>query len=84
MKKELCVRLVIYKDCTEMHGQQNIKFNNTVSDHNSCHHEGTTTNLTTMAAVTYLKTFEYLYYIGIRTSLMNVSTSAIILLGVWV
>jgi hypothetical protein len=24
-KKELCVKLVIYKDCTEMHGQQNIK-----------------------------------------------------------
>jgi len=26
MKKELCVKLVIYKDYTEMHGQQNIKF----------------------------------------------------------
>jgi len=26
-EKELCVKLVIYKDCTEMlHGQQNIKF----------------------------------------------------------
>jgi hypothetical protein len=25
MKKELCVRLVIYKNYTEMHGQQNIK-----------------------------------------------------------
>jgi hypothetical protein len=25
MKKELCVKLVIYKDCTEMHGQQNMK-----------------------------------------------------------
>jgi hypothetical protein len=24
-EKELCVRLVIYKDYTEMHGQQNIK-----------------------------------------------------------
>jgi len=24
MKKELCVKLVIYKDYTEMHGQQNI------------------------------------------------------------
>jgi hypothetical protein len=24
-KKELCVKLVIYKDNTEMHGQQNIK-----------------------------------------------------------
>jgi len=24
--KELCVELVIYKDYTEMHGQQNIKF----------------------------------------------------------
>jgi hypothetical protein len=23
---ELCVKLVIYKDCNEMHGQQNIKF----------------------------------------------------------
>jgi hypothetical protein len=26
MKKELYVKLVIYKDCTKMHGQQNIKF----------------------------------------------------------
>jgi hypothetical protein len=25
MKKELCVKLVIYKDYTEMRGQQNIK-----------------------------------------------------------
>jgi len=25
MKKELCVKLVIYKDNTEMHGQKNIK-----------------------------------------------------------
>jgi len=25
MKKELCVKLVIYKDCTEMHGQENVK-----------------------------------------------------------
>jgi hypothetical protein len=25
MKKELCVKLVIYKDYTEMNGQQNIK-----------------------------------------------------------
>jgi hypothetical protein len=25
-EKELCVKLVIYKDYTEMHGQQNIKF----------------------------------------------------------
>jgi hypothetical protein len=25
-EKELCLKLVIYKDCTEMHGQQNIKF----------------------------------------------------------
>ena len=25
-KKELCVKLVIYKNWTEMHGQQNIKF----------------------------------------------------------
>jgi len=25
MEKEWCVKLVIYKDCTEMHGQQNIK-----------------------------------------------------------
>jgi len=24
-EKELCVKLVIYKDYTEMHGQQNIK-----------------------------------------------------------
>jgi len=24
MKKELCVKLVIYKDCTKMHGQQNM------------------------------------------------------------
>jgi len=24
-EKELCVKLVIYRDCTEMHGQQNIK-----------------------------------------------------------
>jgi len=24
-EKELCVKLVIYKECTEMHGQQNIK-----------------------------------------------------------
>jgi hypothetical protein len=24
--KKLCVKLVIYKDYTEMHGQQNIKF----------------------------------------------------------
>ena len=28
-EKELCVRLVIYKDYTEMHGQQNIKFSDT-------------------------------------------------------
>ena len=28
-EKELCVKLVIYKDYTEMHGQQNIKFYNT-------------------------------------------------------
>ena len=27
-EKELCVKLVIYKDCTEMHGQQNIKLRN--------------------------------------------------------
>ena len=27
-EKELCVKLVIYKDCTEMHGQQNIKDKN--------------------------------------------------------
>jgi hypothetical protein len=28
-EKELCVKLVVYEDCTEMHGQQNIKlFNN--------------------------------------------------------
>jgi len=26
MKKEFCVKLVIYKDYIEMHGQQNIKF----------------------------------------------------------
>jgi hypothetical protein len=26
-EKELCVKLVIYKDFTEMHGQQNIKRN---------------------------------------------------------
>jgi hypothetical protein len=25
-EKELCVRLVIYKDCTEMHGQEHIKY----------------------------------------------------------
>jgi len=25
-EKELCVKLAIYKDYTEMHGQQNIKF----------------------------------------------------------
>jgi hypothetical protein len=25
-KKELCVKLVIYKECTEMHGQKNIKY----------------------------------------------------------
>jgi len=25
MKKELCLKLVIYKDYTEMHGQQNTK-----------------------------------------------------------
>jgi len=25
MKKELCVKLVIYKNYTEIHGQQNIK-----------------------------------------------------------
>ena len=24
-EEELCVKLVIYKDCTEMHGQQNMK-----------------------------------------------------------
>ena len=24
--KEMCVKLVIYKNCTEMHGQQNTKF----------------------------------------------------------
>ena len=26
VKKELCVKLVIYKDYIEMHGQQNIKY----------------------------------------------------------
>jgi len=26
-EKELCVKLIIYKDYTEMHRQQNIKFN---------------------------------------------------------
>jgi len=25
-EKELCIKLVIYKNYTEMHGQQNIKF----------------------------------------------------------
>ena len=30
IKKELCVKLVIYKDYTEMHGQQNIKFPNSM------------------------------------------------------
>jgi hypothetical protein len=25
-EKELCIKLVIYKDYTEMHGQQNLKF----------------------------------------------------------
>jgi len=25
-EKELCIKLVIYKNCTEMHDQQNIKF----------------------------------------------------------
>jgi len=25
-EKELCIKLVTYKDCTEMHGQQNIKY----------------------------------------------------------
>jgi hypothetical protein len=29
MKKELCIKLAIYKDYTEMHRQQNIKFNHT-------------------------------------------------------
>jgi len=29
-KKELWVKLVIYKNWTEMHGQQNIKFHNVV------------------------------------------------------
>jgi len=29
-KKELCVKLVIYKNYTEMHGQQNIKFQTTL------------------------------------------------------
>jgi len=28
-EKELCVKLVIYKDYDEMHGQQNIKYRNT-------------------------------------------------------
>ena len=28
--KELCVKLVIYKDYTEMHGQQNIKLHNLI------------------------------------------------------
>ena len=28
MKKELCVKLVIYRDYNEMHGQQTIKFCN--------------------------------------------------------
>jgi hypothetical protein len=27
-EKELCLKLVIYKDYTEMHGQQNVKFCN--------------------------------------------------------
>jgi len=30
-EKELCVKLVIYKDYTRMHGQQNIKFAITAS-----------------------------------------------------
>jgi hypothetical protein len=30
IKMELCVRMVIYKDYTEMQGQQNIKFPNSV------------------------------------------------------
>jgi hypothetical protein len=25
LEKDLCVKLVIYKDCTEMHGQQYLK-----------------------------------------------------------
>ena len=29
-EKELCVKLVIYKDYTEIHGQQNVKKDNTV------------------------------------------------------
>ena len=35
MKKELCVKLVIYKDYTEMHGQQNIKYwtNNSIENY---------------------------------------------------
>jgi len=30
-EKELCVKLVIYKNYIEMHGQQNIKFNLTLN-----------------------------------------------------
>jgi hypothetical protein len=32
MKKELCVKLVIYKNYTAMHGQQNIKITKQVSN----------------------------------------------------
>jgi hypothetical protein len=35
MKKELCVKLVIYKNYTEMHGQQNIKTGKQVSNKRS-------------------------------------------------
>jgi hypothetical protein len=33
-EKELCVKLVIYKDYTKMHGQQNIKYGD--SDFSIC------------------------------------------------
>jgi len=37
MKNELCVKLVIYKDYKEMHGQQNIKYLGTLRrDAKSC------------------------------------------------
>jgi hypothetical protein len=34
MKKELCVKVVIYKDYTEMRGQQNIKKKNFINSFN--------------------------------------------------
>jgi len=39
MKKKLGVKLVIYKNCTETHGQQNIKFYYYLCFYLKCYHK---------------------------------------------